>query len=110
VPDARCGSKGRTFSALENKAQVLEMSMKKGVLSALVVAGILTASASAWGQSGCVDSPENPTAVLAILGAASAMISHARGVAKRRREQPRGSLKRAQEPSSSSVKSYSFSN
>ena len=43
--------------------------MKRSVLLALVVMCVV--AAPAFGQGGCVDSPENPTALLAAVGAAS---------------------------------------
>jgi XrtJ-associated TM-motif-TM protein len=39
----------------------------------VAVSGIsLMAAGIAWAQDGCVDSPENPTVVLGLLGAAAA--------------------------------------
>ena len=38
-----------------------------------------------FGQDGCIDSPENPTVVLAILGSAGAFYSTLRHRAKRNR-------------------------
>jgi XrtJ-associated TM-motif-TM protein len=39
-----------------------------------------------WAQSGCVDSPEDPTAMLALVGGAGALISVAWARVKARRK------------------------
>jgi len=44
----------------------------------ILAAMLLSASIQIHAQGGCVDSPEDPTAVLAILGVAGASIVYAR--------------------------------
>jgi XrtJ-associated TM-motif-TM protein len=39
---------------------------------------VLASAKSLYAQSGCIDSPENPTALLAIVGSAGALIASAR--------------------------------
>jgi XrtJ-associated TM-motif-TM protein len=57
--------------------------MKKlQILAAFVV--VLAAVHPLYAQGGCVDSPENPTALLAIVGSAGAFIASARGRLSRR--------------------------
>jgi XrtJ-associated TM-motif-TM protein len=46
--------------------------MKLSVLA--VVALLLVVAAPAMAQSGCVNSPENPTAILALVGSASGVL------------------------------------
>ena len=43
-----------------------------------VLAGFLILAAPAFAQNGCVNSPENPTALLAAVGAAGGFFSFAR--------------------------------
>ena len=52
----------------------------------LLATGIvmLASSTSAHAQGGCVNSPENPTIVLALIGSASALASAARTRFRRR--------------------------
>jgi XrtJ-associated TM-motif-TM protein len=51
--------------------------MKKfQILVAFVV--VLAAAHPMYAQGGCIDSPENPTALLAIVGSAGAFIATAR--------------------------------
>ena len=45
----------------------------------LVAAVLLIASAPLYAQGGCVNSPENPTAILALVGSAGAFLVAARG-------------------------------
>jgi XrtJ-associated TM-motif-TM protein len=53
-----------------------EASMKKFlILAAFVVVAV--AATPLHAQSGCIDSPENPTALLAIVGSAGAFIASA---------------------------------
>lgn len=52
--------------------------MKTCSLFVLAVALLLTVSRSAYAEGGCVDSPENPTAVLAMVGAAGGFFTLAR--------------------------------
>jgi XrtJ-associated TM-motif-TM protein len=51
-----------------------EISMKKGQIGKLVsgIGLLAAASSAAYAQGGCVDSPENPTVVLGVVGAVSA--------------------------------------
>ena len=46
---------------------------------------MLVAAAPLYAQDGCLDSPENPTAVLAVLGGAGALFSAVRSRMKRTR-------------------------
>ncbi|MDE2235663.1 MAG: PExPT-CTERM protein, partial [Gammaproteobacteria bacterium] len=47
--------------------------MKSLFVAGAVIAGISVAGApAAWAFGGCVDSPENPTLLLALLGGAAA--------------------------------------
>jgi XrtJ-associated TM-motif-TM protein len=50
----------------------------------LVAAVLLIASAPLYAQGGCVNSPENPTAVLALVGSAGAFLVAARGRFRRK--------------------------
>jgi len=52
--------------------------MKKSPLF-LVAALLLIVSAPLHAQGGCIDSPENPTAVLALVGSAGAFLVSIRG-------------------------------
>jgi len=57
--------------------------MKKTLfLFAFVV--VLAAATPVFAQGGCVDSPENPTALLAIVGSAGALIASARNRFRRK--------------------------
>jgi XrtJ-associated TM-motif-TM protein len=61
--------------------------MKK---TCLLLAGIALLSSVAlplYAQGGCVESPENPTAILAIVGSAGAFFVSARARIKARRNQ-----------------------
>jgi len=54
----------------------------------LVLAGIALLSSVAlpmYGQDGCVNSPENPTAILAVVGSAGALFASVRTRIKARR-------------------------
>ncbi len=46
--------------------------------SALLVAVLLLVSPMLHAQGGCVNSPENPTALLALVGAAGAVVARIR--------------------------------
>ena len=59
--------------------------MKKSTLMFLGLALLCTVTLPLQAQGGCVTSPENPTAVLAIIGSAGAFISTARARIKARR-------------------------
>ena len=50
---------------------------------ALVCVSLLLCAAPLFAQNGCVNSPENPTALLALVGAAGGWVSYAR--ARRRK-------------------------
>jgi XrtJ-associated TM-motif-TM protein len=61
--------------------------MKK---TCLLLAGIALLSSVAvplYAQTGCVESPENPTAILAVVGSAGAFFVSARARIKARRNQ-----------------------
>ena len=59
--------------------------MKKSSLVFTVAAMLVAVSASANAQGGCVNSPENPTVVLALVGSAGAFVASARARFKARR-------------------------
>ena len=52
--------------------------MKKFGLLLFGCALVLLVAAPLYGQTGCTDSPENPTAVLALVGGAGALFSAVR--------------------------------
>jgi XrtJ-associated TM-motif-TM protein len=45
---------------------------------------VLAAATPLYAQNGCIDSPENPTALLAIMGSAGAFIAAARSRFRRK--------------------------
>ena len=57
--------------------------MKKVSLFA-AIACLLLVSGPLLAQSGCIDSPENPTAILALAGSAGAFLVAARGRFRRK--------------------------
>jgi XrtJ-associated TM-motif-TM protein len=59
--------------------------MKKFSLLLTGLALMLSVSAAANAQTGCVNSPENPTVVLALVGSASAFVASARARFRARR-------------------------
>jgi XrtJ-associated TM-motif-TM protein len=59
--------------------------MKKSMLLILGCIVVLSATQPLHAQSGCTDSPENPTAVLALVGSAGAFLASARRRLKARR-------------------------
>jgi XrtJ-associated TM-motif-TM protein len=59
--------------------------MKKTQLLLFVAALLFVAVRPAFGQDGCIDSPENPTAILALAGSAGALLASARARVKGRR-------------------------
>lgn len=59
--------------------------MKKTSLSLLGFALLLTVALPLHAQGGCVQSPENPTALLAVVGSAGAFFVSARARIKARR-------------------------
>ena len=52
--------------------------MKKCLLLFAVAAAVLGAALPVYAQGGCVNSPENPTVVLALVGSAGAFLASAR--------------------------------
>jgi XrtJ-associated TM-motif-TM protein len=63
----------------------VEMNMKKSVQFVFWSAVVLLVAAPLHAQSGCTDSPENPTVVLALVGSAGALFSTIRARVKARR-------------------------
>jgi XrtJ-associated TM-motif-TM protein len=59
--------------------------MKKYSLLLAGVAMMLAATVPVYAQGGCVNSPENPTVVLALVGSAGAFLASARARFKARR-------------------------
>jgi len=63
--------------------------MKKSALIVLGFALLLATAVPLHAQDGCVTSPENPTAILAVLGTAGAFFTTARARIKARRRSTR---------------------
>jgi XrtJ-associated TM-motif-TM protein len=63
--------------------------MKKSMIVFLGYAVMVLVAAPLYAQSGCTDSPENPTAVLALVGGAGALFSALRGRMRARRRTSR---------------------
>jgi XrtJ-associated TM-motif-TM protein len=59
--------------------------MKKSSLLLTGIAIMFASSLPLYAQGGCVDSPENPTLVLALVGSAGAFVASARARFKARR-------------------------
>jgi len=59
--------------------------MKNSSLVFTAIAMMLAVTVSANAQGGCVNSPENPTVVLALVGSAGAFLASARARFKARR-------------------------
>jgi len=59
--------------------------MKNSSLLLTAIAMMLAVTVSANAQGGCVNSPENPTVVLALVGSAGAFLASARARIKARR-------------------------
>jgi XrtJ-associated TM-motif-TM protein len=59
--------------------------MKKSCLLFFGCALVLLVAAPLYAQTGCTDSPENPTVVLALVGSAGALFSAVRSRLKTRR-------------------------
>jgi len=59
--------------------------MKKSTLLLTGLAVTLIAAVPVYAQGGCVNSPENPTVVLALVGSAGAFLASARARIKARR-------------------------
>jgi XrtJ-associated TM-motif-TM protein len=62
--------------------------MKKALLLSLWCAALLFVAVPLHAQTGCGDSPENPTVVLALVGGAGAFFSTIRTRLKARRNSP----------------------
>jgi XrtJ-associated TM-motif-TM protein len=60
--------------------------MKKSALKFFSFALLLAVALPLHAQSGCASSPENPTAILAVIGSAGAFLSSARARIKARRQ------------------------
>ena len=60
--------------------------MKRSLLSLACFALLLAVAAPLHAQSGCADSPENPTVILALVGSAGAFLASARTRIKARRK------------------------
>ena len=67
-----------------NKA--FRISQNRTVRFALLAMAVLAVPMATHAQSGCTDSPENPTAVLALVGSAGAFFASARARLKARRK------------------------
>ena len=60
--------------------------MKKSMAVSVGCALVLLVAAPLYGQTGCTDSPENPTVVLALVGGAGALFSTVRARLRARRD------------------------
>jgi XrtJ-associated TM-motif-TM protein len=58
--------------------------VKKSMAVLLGCAALVLVAAPMYGQTGCTDSPENPTAVLAMVGVAGALFSAVRARVRRK--------------------------
>jgi XrtJ-associated TM-motif-TM protein len=58
--------------------------MRKIFLAVLGCAVMVLVAAPLYGQTGCTDSPENPTVVLALVGGAGALFSAVRARVRRK--------------------------
>lgn len=65
------------------------ISQNKIVRVAIIAIAILVVPTLAHAQSGCTDSPENPTALLAVVGCAGACFTSVRRHIKARRDATR---------------------
>jgi XrtJ-associated TM-motif-TM protein len=65
--------------------EVIRISQSRSVRLALLAMAVLAVPVMAHAQTGCTDSPENPTAVLAMVGCAGAFLAAARRRFKARR-------------------------
>jgi XrtJ-associated TM-motif-TM protein len=59
--------------------------MKKAALTFLALAAMLLVAVPVHAQTGCTDSPENPTVILALVGGAGALLSTLRAHPRSRR-------------------------
>jgi XrtJ-associated TM-motif-TM protein len=66
--------------------KVIRISQSRSVRLALLAMAVLAVPMMAHAQTGCTDSPENPTAVLALVGSAGAFFVSARRRLKARRK------------------------
>jgi XrtJ-associated TM-motif-TM protein len=62
--------------------------MNKSLLLFVCTAALLLIAAPLHAQSGCADSPENPTIVLALVGSAGGLFSTIRSRIRARRSRP----------------------
>jgi XrtJ-associated TM-motif-TM protein len=60
--------------------------VKKSMIVFLGCAVMVLVAAPLYGQTGCTDSPENPTVVLALVGGAGAVFSAVRARIRARRK------------------------
>jgi XrtJ-associated TM-motif-TM protein len=67
---------------MKNRIYISKNTILRAALMAIAVLAIPTL---AHAQTGCTDSPENPTVVLALVGSAGALFSAARSRFKARR-------------------------
>jgi XrtJ-associated TM-motif-TM protein len=65
--------------------KIVGISQSRPVRLALLAMTVLAVPVMAHAQTGCTDSPENPTAVLAVVGSAAAFFVSARRRVKARR-------------------------
>jgi XrtJ-associated TM-motif-TM protein len=61
--------------------------MKKTCLLLAGIALLTSVAVPLYAQTGCIESPENPTAILAVVGSAGAFFVSARARIKARRNQ-----------------------
>ena len=54
--------------------------------TAFVAAMVLCLAVPAFAQNGCINSPENPTALLALVGTAGGFVSYARARRRARKQ------------------------
>lgn len=66
--------------------KIVGISQGRMVRWALLAMAVLAVPMMAHAQTGCTDSPENPTAVLALVGCAGAFFSTVRARLKARRK------------------------
>jgi XrtJ-associated TM-motif-TM protein len=65
--------------------KIVGISQSRIVRLALLAIALLAMPTLAHAQTGCTDSPENPTAVLALVGSAGALLASVRRRGKARR-------------------------
>ena len=65
--------------------KIVGISQSRMVRLVLLAMAVLAVPVMAHAQTGCTDSPENPTAVLAVVGSAGALLAAARRRFKARR-------------------------